>query len=83
MTLPPNSSPVIINSVALLGNGSVQMNFTGIPGYTYLIEAATNLNPPITWSTLGTNVADINGLFNFTDPGATNYNGRYYRTAAQ
>jgi hypothetical protein len=30
---------------------------------------------------LSTNVADINGLFYFTDLGATNYSDLYYRTA--
>jgi len=81
VTLPPNSAPVTIRGAAFQGNGALQMNFTGIPGYTYLIQGATNLTPPITWTTLGTNAADINGLFNFTDLGATNCKARYYRTA--
>ncbi len=83
VTLPPNSAPVFINSVLLLGNGSVQMNFTGVAGYTYLIETATNLNPPIAWTILCTNAADTNGLFSFTDINATNFGDRYYRTAIQ
>ncbi len=81
VTLPPNSIPVTINGATILGNGSLQLNFTGVPGYTYWIQATTNLNPPIAWTTLSTNTADINGLFNFIDLGATNYNGRYYQTA--
>lgn len=76
-----NAAPVTINTPTHLANGSVQLNFSGNPGYTYLIEAATNLTAPITWTILSTNVADVHGLFNFTDLNAANYTNRYYRTA--
>jgi hypothetical protein len=79
----PNSTPVTIKTPTYLANGSLQLNFSGMPGYTYLIEAATNLNPVVTWTTLSTNVADVNGLFNFTDLNATNFHYRYYRTTVQ
>jgi autotransporter-associated beta strand protein len=82
VNLPSNSVPVTIGGVTFQ-SGIVQMNFIGVPGYTYLIEAATNLNSPITWTTLGSNTADINGAFSFSDSTASNYNGRYYRTATQ
>ena len=82
--LPPNSIPVTITNVGLLVDGSVQMNFMGVPGYIYLIQAATNLNPPVTWTTLSTNTADINGAFSFSDSsGSSNYNARFYRTEVQ
>ena len=81
--LPSNSVPVTISGMLVLSNGNVQMNLSGEPGYTYLIQAATSLVPPVTWTTLNTNTADINGLFNFTDLNATNYHNRYYRTAVQ
>jgi hypothetical protein len=64
-------------------DGAVQLNFTGTPGYTYLIQAATNLTPPIRWATVCTNTADINGMFSFTGAIATNCNACYYRAAAQ
>jgi len=82
VNLPPNTTPVTITGATLLTNG-VQMTFAGTPGYVYLIEVATNLAPPITWTTLSTNAADSNGLFNFTDTNASNYNDRYYQTVAQ
>jgi hypothetical protein len=59
------------------------LNFTGTPGYVYLIEAAANLTQPITWTILSTNAADANGLFNFIDVNAASYPDRYYRTAIQ
>jgi hypothetical protein len=80
---PPNSAPVNISGAVFLDNGALQLNFVGIPGYTYLIQAATDLSPPVAWTTLSTNVADINGLFNFIDLGAASYADRYYRTTTQ
>ncbi len=83
VTLPPNTIPVTIVGMTVLGDRSVQLNFTGTPAYVYQIEAATNLNLPIAWATLSTSAADSNGLFSFTDVNAANYKARYYRTAAQ
>lgn len=82
VTLPPNSTPVSITSATVQESGAVQLNFSGTPGYVYWIEAATNLNPPVTWTAISTNAADTNGLFNFTDLTATNFSVRYYRTHA-
>jgi len=78
-----NIVPVTINGIALLDNGTVQMNFTGTPEYVYVIEATTNLTLPITWTTLSTNTADANGVFNFVDVNAPNYTDRFYRTMTQ
>jgi hypothetical protein len=83
VTLPSNTIPVTIVGVDLLGDRAVRLNFTGTPGYVYLIEAATNLNPPIRWTILSTNAAAADGVFSLTDTNAVNYTGRYYRTAVQ
>ncbi len=71
------------NNLAVQTDGTVQLNFTGTPGYVYMIEAAMNLTPPIAWTMLSTNAADTNGVFSFIDDNATNYNDRYNRTEAQ
>jgi autotransporter-associated beta strand protein len=66
-----------------LGGGTVRITSAGIPGRTYRMLAATNLLTPILyWTTLSTNVADTNGLWQCTDPGATNTEG-FYRTVTQ
>jgi len=78
--LPPNNTPATITSSTVLSNGTLQLNFTGEPGYTYVIQTATNLIPPVTWININTNMADTNGLFNFNDKGNTNYNVLFYRT---
>jgi len=74
---------VNVTGVSQLADGTVQMNFSGTPGYVYYIEAATNLVSPIPWVILSTNAADSNGLFNFVDSNATNYGSRFYQTQAE
>jgi fibronectin-binding autotransporter adhesin len=76
-----NIVPVTITGISLTGGGAVQLNFSGTPDYEYLVEAATNLVPPITWTVLSNDTADTSGNFSFIDTSATNYNARFYRTA--
>ncbi len=82
VTIAPdsNAQSVNITGIVTLGNGTTQIDFAGIPGRTYLIQAATNLTPTISWTTIGTNTAGTNGLFEFIDLDATNFVIRYYRT---
>jgi hypothetical protein len=61
-------------------NGRVTLDFSGIPGSVYWVEAATNLTPPVPWIPLSTNTADTNGGWQFTDSQVTNFIQRYYRT---
>jgi hypothetical protein len=35
--------------------------------------------PPVVWLPLQTNTADANGVFNFTDAQATNFQQRFYQ----
>jgi hypothetical protein len=55
-----------------LGNGSFLLRFSGVPGYSYRIEAATNPADPI-WQTMATVTADSGGavLAVDTPPGGT------------
>jgi autotransporter-associated beta strand protein len=71
-----------IVGITNLGGGTVTLTCTGIPDRTYWMKAATNLWAPIYWTTLSTNVADTNGLWQCTDSCATNTEG-YYRTVTQ
>ena len=57
------------------------LNFVGVAGYTYQVDAATNLAPPVVWTTISTNTADLSGLWQITDLQATNYPDRFYRSA--
>jgi autotransporter-associated beta strand protein len=82
VTIGTNSVPVSGNGAGstVLPNGNVEIGFTGTPGYTYYIEATTNLTSPIIWTIVSTNVADSNGNISFIDTTATNNIGRYFRT---
>ncbi len=50
----------------------------GLPGSNYVLQAATNLTPPIQWQSLVTNSADTKGVSQFSD---TNLNSaqKFYR----
>jgi hypothetical protein len=59
-------------------NGVVNIQFFGIPNYTYVVQTTTNLSMP--WWPVSTNIAGTNGSWQFTDPNATNAQ-QYYRSA--
>ncbi|MGO9585802.1 MAG: hypothetical protein ACLPYZ_00520 [Limisphaerales bacterium] len=65
--------------VRLEGNGRVTLSFVGVPGYVYQVDATTNLAPPVVWTTISTNTADISGQWQITDLQATNYPNQFYR----
>ena len=73
----------IVSGVTNNGNGSVTLNFTGIPGATYWVVTATNLlTPSADWTPVSTNIAGTNGLWQFTDTQATNFLQQFYRTVS-
>jgi DNA/RNA endonuclease G (NUC1) len=77
---PVNSPPPLITAI-LTTNGTALINLQGVPGFTYSIQAATNLNSSADWQTIGASVTGTNGLFQFIDAEAANYPARYYRLA--
>ena len=58
-------------------NGVPQILFTGTDGYAYEVEASTNFQ---NWCPIAEEFT-TNGVFFFTDPAATNFARRYYRTS--
>ena len=76
--LSTNSVPVFIG-VAAHADGSVTMNLGGAPGYTYLLEATTNLLSAGDWQAVATNAPGTNGVWQFIDSEATHYPQRYFR----
>jgi autotransporter-associated beta strand protein len=69
------------NAVAISPtNGVVGLRFAGIPGYNYEVQRATDLTPPVAWTTLWTTNCPPLGLFDYID--LTPPLGQaYYRTA--
>jgi len=79
VTLTVNLYPPAIHAVALNSNNGFNLNLSGTPGYTYILEATTNLLPPANWLPLATGTPGTNGVWSFTDPSATNFPFQFYR----
>lgn len=56
-------------------NGAFQVRFTAPTGHTYIFQASTDLAH---WVPVSTNTPG-SSLFDWTDPGASNYPARFYR----
>lgn len=76
----PNPTQPVITGITNNGNGTLTLQFLGGPGETYRVLAATNL-PSTNWLSVSTNLADLNGLWTFTDA-ITNPTARFYRAVA-
>ena len=75
---PPTNS---VAGTVINGDGSVTLSFVGVPGYQYQVDATPDLAPPVVWTTISTNTADINGQWQLTEPQATYFPKRFYRSA--
>jgi len=59
-------------SASTYTNNQFKFSLTGVPGYSYVIQASTNLT---SWTSIYTNTSP----FTFTDASATNYPYRFYK----
>jgi len=78
-TILKSQSVVRLSPLTFLQNGPAQFAVTGASGWTYPIEASSNLTA---WVTL-TNLALTNDTGQFTDWSATSFSQRFYRAVAQ
>jgi hypothetical protein len=76
--LPPQSF-----SGQAVGNGGLQLQFTGTPNYPYILQMATDLTPPVNWQPVFTNPADANGNWTFTVTNLQDLPAGYYRAVGQ
>jgi autotransporter-associated beta strand protein len=72
--------PTVTSFTFAPGNGFL-LGGTGAVSRAYTLQMASNLNAPIAWALVATNVSDTNGVFQFTDNAATNFPQRFYRIA--
>jgi len=79
VVLYEGNPPARLTGIIFLPNGDKQIQGTGLSNLTYLIEAATNLNPVIFWSNLGSATAGSDGVFTFSDTNAPLFPIRFYR----
>lgn len=72
-----NSNPLIV-SITPVGGGAFQITGTGPVNESYHILATDNLGLPVSsWIQIGTGTF-TGGVFQFTDPDATNFSRRFY-----
>ena len=74
--VPEPSAPHFLTPVAQ--NGSVSLTLISTPGFTYQIQASTNLTSLTNWTTL-TNFTSTNGTNQFIDTNVNSFSHRYYR----
>jgi hypothetical protein len=72
--LPPQNF-----SASLSPGQGVAFQFTGTPTNSYVLQAATNLAPPINWQPVVTNLSGTNGNWTFIDTNAFTIPARFYR----
>jgi hypothetical protein len=72
VALPPLSESLTLG-------GAVQLQFRGASGSNYVLQAATNLAPPVAWQTILTNAAGTNGLWTYTDTNVATFRMKFYR----
>ena len=63
--------------ITILPGNSVAIQFLGVPGTTYTVEASTDLTH---WTAIGVASAGTNSGFEFIDPAANLTAARFYRT---
>ena len=78
-----NLPPPSFTNLTELPDGNLELAIQAVPGRQHIIEATTNLAPPVQWIGLATNSALGNGSLIFSDLTATNFNTRFYRAREQ
>ncbi len=76
VTVESANIPLIIQSLRQQPDLSMELRASGVPGQTYLIQASENLG---SWTTIGSNDTDANGIIVFVDRNAMDYSSRFYR----
>jgi hypothetical protein len=74
------TSPIVVTNGTRLSGGAVRFGFTNTSGANFTALATTNLSLSVSnWSVIGAVSEISSGVFQFTDPQATNYPQRFYR----
>ena len=77
---PGDQQSINITGFEMQNDHSIRIEFVGIPGRTYQIQATDTLSPPA-WAPIGLVVADAFGRFEFIDNHAAEHVTRFYRSA--
>jgi hypothetical protein len=63
-------------------NGGLQLQFTGTPYFPYILQATTNLTPPVQWQSILTNSTDGNGNWSTTITNLISTPNSFYQAVA-
>jgi uncharacterized protein (TIGR03790 family) len=74
MSWPTPDQPPQLSAPGFAGPGAFQMHVAGMPGEPWAVQSSTDL---VNWTSVFTNQSG--GAMNFTDTGATNSAGQFYR----
>jgi alpha-tubulin suppressor-like RCC1 family protein len=78
-----NLPPPAITNFKMLTNGTLSFTINGVANRSHVIEAATNLVSPITWTPLLTNSANSNGVLNISNISTSGFPKRFLRAREQ
>jgi autotransporter-associated beta strand protein len=71
-------TPPSFTGLTKQGNGHMQLDGAGIAGFSYTVQASTNLATS-NWVNIGSTLAGLNGVLNYIDTNAPNFSMRFYR----
>jgi hypothetical protein len=74
--VPANIPDAGTVSIAAQPDGSMAITLLGSTNQTYVLQASFDMH---NWTSISTNVTDVNGLFTYIDSDAKNYSSRFYR----
>ena len=77
-----NVTQNIVGPPVVNGDGSLTINFASVPNTTNVVQWTTNLATQA-WTSISTNVAGTNGLWNFTDGPPAPPSPSFYRSMRQ
>jgi autotransporter-associated beta strand protein len=78
----PATASITLANVNSAGAGKLVLSGTGgVAGDSYAVLSATNLNPPVAWSPVVTNVFGIGGSFSYTNTVNSNTPSLFLRIA--
>ena len=71
--------PILLTDLTKAGSGTFQFRYTNGSAQSFSVYASTNLSQ---WSAIGAATLIATGMYQFTDPAATNYPRRFYQLRA-
>lgn len=72
--------PFLVSGIMANPDNTVTLDFSGTPYLTNIVQATTDLTPPISWEIISTNTAGADGSWQFTDTNAMIFPSRFYRS---